>query len=211
MLTVRSVRGRQAGMTMLEVLVTLVILAFGLLGLAGLHIKIQTLDMEAYQRAQAILLLRDMAERIKANGANAASYERAADAVPPHYGTDWDRTFPNTHECADPSTTTWAEKDICAWDDTLKGASESSSGTKVGAMIDTRGCIRQITAPDPTAGICQPGIYRVSVAWQGLFATTAPVAGLSCGATKYGANEAIRRVISNDIAVGLPSCMPAAL
>src|SRR3972149_4197056 len=82
MLTVRSVRGRQAGMTMLEVLVTLVILAFGLLGLAGLHIKIQTLDMEAYQRAQAILLLRDMVERIKANSANAADYVPVSPGTP---------------------------------------------------------------------------------------------------------------------------------
>ena len=204
-LTTRTtgIRGGQAGMTMLEVLITLVILAFGLLGLAGLHIKIQTLDMEAYQRAQAILLLRDMVERIKANSANAADY------VPVSPGTTYGTVDPATdtlEDCADAATfDTQAKRDICEWSNALKGASESSSGTKVGAMIGARGCVQQITAPDPTSGICQPGTYRVSAAWQGLFATSAPA--LSCGSGEYGSNEAIRRAISSDIVIGLPSCI----
>jgi type IV pilus assembly protein PilV len=194
MLTTRAARDRQAGTTMLEVLVTLVILAFGMLGLAGLHIKIQTLDMEAYQRAQAILLLRDTVERIKANSANAADYVPASAST--MYGSGYTATCPGS---------TQAEKDICEWSNALQGASESSSGTKVGAMIGARGCIQQITAPDPTPGICQPGTYRVSVAWQGLFATSAPA--LSCGSGQYGLNEAVRRAISSDIVIGLPSCI----
>lgn len=194
MLITDATRSCQAGTTMLEVLITLVILAFGLLGLAGLHIKIQTLDMEAYQRAQAILLLRDMAERIRANSADVASYVPASATT--MYGTGYTATCPGS---------TQAEKDICEWSNALQGAAESSSGTQVGAMIGARGCIQQITAPVPTAGICQPGTYRVSVAWQGLFATSAPV--LSCGSGQYGANEAIRRAISSDIVIGLPSCI----
>ena len=194
MLIARAARGRQAGTTMLEVLITLVILAFGMLGLAGLHIKIQTLEMEAYQRAQAILLLRDMVERVKANSSNTADYVPAGPST--MYGTGYTATCPGA---------TQAEKDICEWSNALQGAAESSSGTKVGAMIGARGCIQQITAPDPTAGICQPGTYRVSVAWQGLFATSAPA--LSCGSGEYGTSEAIRRAISSDIVIGLPACI----
>ncbi|MFH1603933.1 MAG: prepilin-type N-terminal cleavage/methylation domain-containing protein, partial [Pseudomonadota bacterium] len=40
----------QRGTTMLEVLVTIVILAFGMLGLAGMQSKIFTAEMESYQR-----------------------------------------------------------------------------------------------------------------------------------------------------------------
>lgn len=201
MLTAHAVRRSQAGMTMLEVLITLVILAFGLLGLAGLNIKIQTLDMEAYQRAQGILLLRDMVERIKANSGNAADYVPASATT--IYGTG--HTQPA--DCTDASIDTPAKRDICEWTNALKGASESSSGTKVGAMIEGRGCVQQITAPDPSVGVCQPGIYRVTVAWQGLFATTAP--SLTCGKDLYGSpvNDALRRAISSDIVVGLPSCI----
>ena len=206
----RAARRSQAGMTMLEVLITLVILAFGLLGLAGLHIKIQTLDMEAYQRAQGILLLRDMVERMKANSANAASYLSTAASPPPvtyPYGTD-DPATDTLQDCADAATfDTEAKRGVCEWSNALKGAAESSSGTKVGAMIGGRGCIEQLQAEDASAGVCKPGIYRVTVAWQGLYATTAP--SLSCGKDLYGdpVNDALRRAISSDIVVGLASCI----
>src|SRR5450830_821796 len=64
----------QQGTTMLEVLVTIVILAFGMLGLAGLQSKIFTAEMESYQRGQAVLLLNDMVERMNANRNAAATY-----------------------------------------------------------------------------------------------------------------------------------------
>ena len=67
----------QRGALLLEVLVTLIILAIGLLGLAGLQARLQTLEMESYQRAQAILLLKDMANRIQTNQVAAASYVTA--------------------------------------------------------------------------------------------------------------------------------------
>jgi len=197
MLTPRApgIRGRQAGMTMLEVLITLVILAFGLLGLAGLQVKIQTLEMEAYQRAQAILVLRDMSERIKANSSNVASYVPASG----NYGTG------DTQPTSCTGAANQAERDVCEWSNALKGASESSSGTRVGAMIGGRGCIQEIQAADTTPGVCRPGVYRVSVAWQGLFPTSAPT--LNCGTGQYGSSEAIRRAISSDIVIGLPTCV----
>ena len=196
MLSARPIALRRglAGVTMLEVLITLVILAFGLLGLAGLQVKIQTLNLESYQRAQAILILRDMVERIKANSANAASYVPASAST--MYGTGYTATCPGT---------TQVGKDICEWSNALQGAAESSSGTRVGAMIGARGCIQQITAPDASTGVCQPGVYRVTVAWQGVYATSAPA--LACGSGQYGTDEAIRRAISGDIVVGLPSCL----
>jgi type IV pilus assembly protein PilV len=136
-----------------------------------------------------------MVERIKANSANAVTC--AGERL---HGTGHRQPT----DCTD-STDTQAKRDICEWSNALKGASESSSGTKVGAMIGARGCVQQITAPDPTSGICQPGTYRVSAAWQGLFATSAPA--LSCGSGQYGSNEAVRRAISSDIVIGLPSCI----
>ena len=64
---------------MLEVFITIVILTIGLLGLAGLQSRLQASEMEAYQRAQALILLNDMASRIATNRANAASYVTGAD------------------------------------------------------------------------------------------------------------------------------------
>ena len=49
---------------MIEVLVSLLIIVLGLLGLAGLQVRIQQSEFESYQRAQALVLLQDMVERI---------------------------------------------------------------------------------------------------------------------------------------------------
>ncbi|WP_232324480.1 type IV pilus modification PilV family protein, partial [Variovorax sp. WDL1] len=67
----------QRGATLLEALVTLVIIAFGLLGLVGLQSRLQVSEMEAYQRSQALILLNDMANRIAINRRAAGSYVTA--------------------------------------------------------------------------------------------------------------------------------------
>ena len=51
---------KHSGFSMLEVLVSIVIVAVGLLGMAGLSARSTTAEYEAYQRAQALILLSDM-------------------------------------------------------------------------------------------------------------------------------------------------------
>ena len=68
----------QRGTSLVEVLVTIVILAFGLLGLAGLQSRLQISDMEAYQRAQALVLLEDYTSRITSNRGQAVDYVTGA-------------------------------------------------------------------------------------------------------------------------------------
>ena len=60
-------RRAQAGFTLVEAMVTFLILAIGLLGLAGLQAKGLTFDQTAYQRTQAALLASDIADRMRAN------------------------------------------------------------------------------------------------------------------------------------------------
>ena len=65
---------RQCGVTLLESLLTIFILAFGILGLAGLAAKMQTVEVESYARSQALILLEDMAARLSGHRAIAANY-----------------------------------------------------------------------------------------------------------------------------------------
>ena len=65
---------KNAGFSLIEVLVTILILMVGLLGLAGLQSRALTAQMEAYQRSQALILLKDMADRINANRNVASCY-----------------------------------------------------------------------------------------------------------------------------------------
>lgn len=60
-------RKKMAGLTMIEILVTLIILAIGLLGMAALQLTgIRSANSSTY-RTQATLLADDMAERMRAN------------------------------------------------------------------------------------------------------------------------------------------------
>ena len=60
-------RAGESGFSMMEVLVTIAILIFGLLGMAGLQSRATSMEIESYQRAQALVLLQDMADRLSVN------------------------------------------------------------------------------------------------------------------------------------------------
>lgn len=183
---------RQQGTTLIEVLVTIVILAFGLLGVAVFQAKSTVGSLESYQRAQAVILLEDMSSRIQGNPGNAGGYLATG------IGTGDARPGDCTGQAAGPV------RDLCEWSNALKGAAETDSGnTKVGAMIGARGCVEQVQEANPATGVCTPAIYRVSVAWQGMHETVAPA--LECGKNLYG-SEGNRRVIAVQVVAPLLAC-----
>jgi type IV pilus assembly protein PilV len=191
----------QRGTTMLEVLVTMIVLAFGMLGLAGLQSKLHLAEMEAYQRGQAVVLLSDMVQRIYANRPSATSYVTGT-ASPLGVGD----TQPAPTACSALPLATpgqLATRDQCEWSNALKGAAEARASTNAGAMIGARGCVEQFQAANPASGVCAPGIYRVTVTWQGLNATVAPA--LTCGSGLYGA-ASLQRAISTNVTIGLLQC-----
>jgi type IV pilus assembly protein PilV len=155
---------------MIEVLVTLVIIAIGLLGLAGLQIRLESSEMESYQRAQALILLDDMVNRMGTNRLTAARYPEAVPLTAP---VGAGMTCPTLGASA-----TRVEQDVREWCDALQGAAEAVSGSRVGAMIGGRGCVE-----DLGLGASGSQRYRVTVAWQGLTPTTAPAEG--CGLDLY--------------------------
>lgn len=183
-------RKKNIGFSLVEVLVTIVILVIGLLGLAGLQGRALTSQLESYQRSQALILLRDMENRINANRKNAATYTTStplgAGSVCP--------------VAADP--TIIADKDKEEWCNALMGVAEVQSGVSpVGAMIGARGCVYQIASP--VSGV--PSTYLAVVAWQGLNATKAPdvtaaTSAGQCGVGQYG-NESLHRVVTLPISI----------
>ena len=55
------------GFTLIEVLISMVILAIGLLGLAGIQMMGLQNNLSSYHRGQATLLVYDMADRMRTN------------------------------------------------------------------------------------------------------------------------------------------------
>ncbi len=171
---------RHAGFTLIEILVTLIILTFGLLGAAGLQTRMLAEDDESLQRAQAVLLLEDMLNRISANRIAASDYILASPV-----GTG------ETSSCA--ATATLAQRDLCEWAEMLRGRGEISGSNRVGGMLAARGCIEDVAGASPTT-------LRVSIAWQGMTRTGAPALG--CGQDAYG-DDRYRRLVSSRITIGV--------
>lgn len=180
------------GYILLEAMITVVVLAFGLLGLAGVQTRMQAAETESYQRAQALILLGDMADRISANRNNAISYVTTG-GTPTYLGT-------GDSEASDCSTVAFGvSRDKCEWSAALKGSAETTGagGATVGAMINARGCVaEEVVAATPLT-------LRVVVAWQGLAPTAPP--NLVCGAdSDYGDTATVtgyRRAISKTITI----------
>lgn len=160
------------GTSMLEILVTILILAVGMLGLAALQGQAHTSELESYQRGQALVLLQDLVGRMEGNISNAANYVTTSEGTG---ATD-------ASDCT--SLGSRAAIDLCEWSKALKGSSETSGGTKSGAMINGRGCVA-------TTGTTN--VYMVSVVWQGINATAVPAT--TCGQNQYD-SEATRRAVT---------------
>jgi type IV pilus assembly protein PilV len=183
----RANRFGEAGVSLVEVLVAMVIVAIGLLSLVVLHGRLHVLQVESYQRSQALIILNDMASRIQLNRNDADAYVTGA-ADPIGIGM----------VCPVGPAATRQEADVIEWCSTLQGAAESIGGDGVGAMLGARACVENIAA----------GEYLLTVAWQGMSPLSAPPASVGCGADLYdGAgdspcvNDLCRRVVTTVVQI----------
>lgn len=69
-----TTKHRQVGFSLIEILVTMVVLSIGLLGIAGLQASGLRNNHAAYTKTQATNLAMDMAERIRANPNGQTNY-----------------------------------------------------------------------------------------------------------------------------------------
>lgn len=76
--------GQQSGAAMLEVLISILVLSFGLLGLAGLQLAGIKSNQTAYLRSVATSAAYDMADRMRANmaGVKAGNYNAISATIP---------------------------------------------------------------------------------------------------------------------------------
>ncbi|WP_178119589.1 type IV pilus modification protein PilV [Pseudomonas sp. SCB32] len=181
------VLSRQRGLTLIELLVSILIISLGLLGLAKLQTRMQLSDMESYQRAQALLLLNDMSSRMTANPNNSANYVTGS-ASPVGAGMT----------CST-STATRQQADLADWCNNLQGAAEVGGGNvKAGAMLGGRGCVESLGS----------GQYLITVAWQGMSPISAPPTSVACGSGQYNGggtsdckDDLCRRVVTTIVRV----------
>ena len=168
-------RVAQGGSSMIEVLVTLVIVAFGLLGLAGFITRANAMGVESNQRARALALMEDMAERLRNNKNQAANYVSS--------------TAVRGGAALDCTGLAAANLDLCEWNNTLFGTNDAMTSGATQALR-FRGCVTQ-----PFVG--QP-VYVVTVAWASAISATPPAD--ACATGEFG-DDSFRRVVRTQIRI----------
>jgi type IV pilus assembly protein PilV len=186
-----------AGFAMVEAMVTVVVVAFGLLGVAGLVSRSFVAEVEGTQRTQAVLLLQDLVTRIEANRANAASYVTGDSGITGYVTTVSGGVTTTAATVCDPAAPL-ADRDRCEWGQLLAGANEQVDTRNAGVLVGAIGCVYEIDAFNR--------IYAVSIAWQGMSAGAAPLVNANfppngCGLNRFG-NENQRRVITMPLRLG---------
>jgi type IV pilus assembly protein PilV len=176
----KACRRAQSGALLIEVLIAVLICAFGLLGFAGMQARAVSTDFETLQRSEALVLIDDMVSRMNANRGHAGDYVSAG--------------LLGEGAVIDCSTLSGAALDVCEWSNLIRGNAEQRGGSAIGAMLMARGCItRPATSSDR---------YVIAVAWQGITPTTAPPSPCGQGDAAFP-DDTLRRSASATVCIAL--------
>ena len=118
----KTINKNIAGFTLIEILITLLILSIGLLGLAGLQTKGLQFDQMAFMRSQAAIIADDIVDRMRAN-----LTETQTNAG---YDINFGATSTTTTDCAAVicNNATMAGYDLKQWKDSLAAILPSGDG-----------------------------------------------------------------------------------
>ncbi len=153
LVTHAALRGRAAGFSMVESLVALLVLSIGLLGIAGLFVESVRNSRTALLRTQAINLVGDMADRIRANAGARDAYDLDA------YGGDpAERACAPTADVAGDncSSAALAEDDLARWVAAVRAALPAFEDGPAQADVEFLG----------PAAAGAPDRYRITVSWR---------------------------------------------
>ena len=154
-----SLRRSQHGFSMIEVLVTLLIISLALLGTAGLQAYSMRLSQGGQFRTQAVFLVADLSERIEANkaGAVAGLYAQALRTVPGPASTACTGGLCRTEALAAFDLVQWenmvaATLPQASWTVTQTTAGNPSTYTIAVGWVDRRADTTN-AEPDATSGL----------------------------------------------------------
>lgn len=193
---------RQAGFSLIEILVAIVILSIGLLGVLGMQTRASAVEFESYQRGQALSIARDMQARLlsarglvsgfrdgrlsSTDGSIYVGEGQGAVAL-----LDADGSCP---AAVPGDAVSEAQRQLCEWTLALQGAAQREGTSSVGAMLGARGCVMRVEPPQLNA----LADFYVVVVWEGTTPRAEPPAdspaARCAGDVRFG--DGLRRGLS---------------
>jgi type IV pilus assembly protein PilV len=121
----------QGGFSMLEVLISLVLIAIAMFGQAGLQMNALRYAKGASFRMQAVFLANEIAERMESNhlGASAGGYAVAASSTPTTAGTNCSTGACNSAALASYDLAEWEARVVAALPSPSWTISQTAAGT----------------------------------------------------------------------------------
>lgn len=180
-----NVPPRQTGITLVEVMITLLVVSVGLLAVASLQLLSKRSNYDAAQRTTAAQLADDLMERMRANPGALITYT-AVGSIGGGTLSQPDPLCTNGVVCTPEELATY---DLWQWEQQLDGISVTSGGEATGGLVSPIACL---AGP----GFGGTGTYTLAIAWRGLTDATNPVTE-SCGegSGNYGDGDEYRRVL----------------
>lgn len=192
-------RQRAGGFALIEIMVTVLVISFGLISLAGLQLATKRGGNSSYQRSIALSVANEMLEKIATNATVAGSYSTGLNAP---LGAASLGAAPPTNCLVDQCTPLqMANWDRWNWERRLDGFSIISPDDSAAAgLIEPRGCV-VFTPTDPTEP--NTGVVRVIVSWRSLTDTVdqATTNDVTCGAAGAGTDASRQQVVLNSYIV----------
>jgi type IV pilus assembly protein PilV len=182
-----NTRNNQNGVSLIEVLVTLIIISVALLGTASLQVMSKQSNFQAVQRVSAAQLVNDLMQRMRNNREGLDNYLPDDDLGVGSLGTA--PAVDCAADAADCTTIQLADYDLWQWEQQIDGAMNKVGTTNAGGLLEPTACIT-----GPAGG--GNGIYEVAIAWRGQTEHVNPTIH-DCGAdsSKYGDANEYRHVL----------------
>lgn len=183
--------GRDAGFTLVEILVSIIIFSIGLIGVARLQVVAKQNNSDSVQRVAAASIAQDILSRMRSNHSVLNSYVSNNGNTVIGRGTIANEPAPTCNSSGNACTEDQlALHDLWDIEQAIDGAAEQdANGNSLGGLTLPTLCIS-----GPAAG--DSGVYTVAIAWRGKAELSNPAIN-TCGEDTglYGSNNEYRRVL----------------